>query len=81
MGEVERINTGMRLTSTALARIDAAADRLGRSRAFVVEVLAYLHADSLTPDTMIPAGAVPTDTRAPRRAAGKPKRARPGKAK
>jgi hypothetical protein len=74
MAATERINTGMRLTPTALARIDAAAARLGRSRAFVVEVLAYLHADDLSPDTMIPAGAIPPDSRAP-------KKRRTGKAK
>jgi hypothetical protein len=67
MGEVERVNTGMRLTKAALERIDKAADRLSRSRASIVEILAYLHADSLTADTMIPAGAVPPDTRAPKR--------------
>jgi hypothetical protein len=67
MGNVERINTGMRLTAAALARIDAAAERLGRSRAFVVEVLAYLHANSLTADTMIPAGAIPPESRAPKK--------------
>jgi hypothetical protein len=75
MGDVERINTGMRLTQATLARIDAAAARLGRSRAFVVEVLAYLHANGLAPDTLIPAGAVPADSRAPKqKRPRKPKR-------
>jgi hypothetical protein len=71
MAAGERVNTGMRLTEAALERIDAAAARLKRSRAFVVEVLAYLHADKLGPDTMIPASAMPPDTRAPKR--GRPK--------
>lgn len=75
MGEVERVNTGMRLTAAALDKIDQAADRLGRSRAAVVEILAYLHADGLKADTMIPAGAIPTDARSPRSAsADKPKK-------
>jgi hypothetical protein len=66
MGEVERVNTGMRLTRAALKKIDDAADRLSRSRAAVVEMLANLHADKLSADTMIPAGAVPPDTRSPK---------------
>ncbi len=73
MPDGDRINTGMRLTTAALKRIDAAARRLGRSRAFVVEVLSYLHAADLTPDTMIPAAAMPPDTRA-RRSEPKPPR-------
>lgn len=73
MGDGERLNTGMRLTTTALAKIDRAAERLGRSRAAVVEILAYLHADKLGPDTMIPAAAVPPDTRA---RPGRPKKER-----
>lgn len=67
MGEVERVNTGMRLTKASLKKIDDAAARLDRSRVAVVEMLAYLYADKLTKDTMIPAGAVPPDTRAPKR--------------
>jgi hypothetical protein len=59
----ERKNTGMRLTTTALAKIDAAAERLGRSRAAVVEILATLYADNLDGSTMIPAAAVPGDSR------------------
>jgi hypothetical protein len=70
MADTERINTGMRLTGSTVARIDAAAKRMGRSRAFVVEVLAYLHAASLGPDTMIPAAAMPPDTRS----RGRPKK-------
>lgn len=63
----ERIGTGMRLSQAALSKIDQAADRLGRSRAAIVEFLAYLYADQLTLDTMVPAAAIPTDSRARKR--------------
>ena len=62
MAEMERINTGMRLTRTALDRLDRAAARLGRSRAWVVEVISR-HADDLTTDTLVPASALPPDGR------------------
>jgi len=70
MGEVVRINTGMRLTKVALHKIDSAADRLSRSRAAIVEILAYLYADQLSGDTMVPAAAVPPDSRSPKRRPG-----------
>jgi predicted DNA-binding protein len=62
MADTDRKNTGMRLTRTALGRIDRAAARLGRSRAWVVEVIS-VHADDLTTETLVPAGVLPPDGR------------------
>lgn len=60
----ERMNTGMRLRGESVAKLDAAAARMGnKSRAFVVEVLIGLYADALNAETRIPAGAFPPDTR------------------
>jgi hypothetical protein len=63
-----RINTGMRLLQSSLTKIDAAGERLGRSRAAIVDILVYLHADQLSPETMVPASAIPPDSRARRTA-------------
>jgi hypothetical protein len=60
----ERMNTGMRLREASVAKLDAAAVRMGdKSRAFVVEVLIGLYADRLDANTQIPAGVFPPDTR------------------
>ena len=60
----ERKNTGMRLRPESVAKLDAAAARMGdKSRAFVVEVLIGLYADGLNADTRIPAGVCPAGTR------------------
>lgn len=64
MSKQTREATGLRLTPGALAKLDGAADRLGRSRASIVEILALMYADRLQADTMIPASALPGDSRA-----------------
>lgn len=65
MGDAKRINTGMRLLEGTVAALDAAGERMGgKSRAFVVEVLAALYANKLDADTAVPVGMVPGDSRA-----------------
>ena len=80
-GDAARVNTGMRLLPATVAALDEAAARLGKSRAFVVEVLTALHAASLTPETAIPLGLLPPDSRARRSPKpgppGQPARRRP----
>ncbi len=61
----QRVNIGVRLLPHTVAALDAAGDRMGgKSRAFVIEVLAALYAGGLTPQTAVPVGLVPADTRA-----------------
>lgn len=68
----KRVNIGVRLLPATIAALDAAGDRMGgKSRAFVVEVLAALHAPALGPGTQIPVGMVPGDSRAKRQPAVK----------
>lgn len=62
-----RTATGLRLTNAALAKIDSAGERLGRSRAAIVEILAMMHADKLDEHSMIPASALPADSRLSRK--------------
>ena len=74
-----RVNTGLRLLPATLAALDAAAARMGgRSRAFVVEVLAGLYAPRLDADTSVPVGLMPAGSRAkkrpPKPTAKKPKK-------
>lgn len=65
MAEGKRENTGMRLLPQTIAALDAAGERMGgKSRAFVVEVLAALYAGELDATTQIPVGMVPADARA-----------------
>jgi hypothetical protein len=65
MSEEKRVNIGARLMPQTVAALDAAGVRMGnKSRAFVIEVLAALYADSLDAKTPIPAGMVPADSRA-----------------
>lgn len=75
MSDAVRLNTGMRLLETTVAALDAAGERMGgKSRAFVVEVLAALYADGLDAKTAVPVGMVPGDSRAkkqPRTKGGK----------
>lgn len=75
MADVIRLNTGMRLLETTVAALDAAGERMGgKSRAFVVEVLAALYAGKLDANTSVPVGMVPGDSRAkkqPRAKGGK----------
>ena len=69
-----RVNIGVRLLPGTIAALDAAGDRMGgKSRAFVIEVLAALNASSLGPNTQIPVGMVPADSRAKRQPAAKKK--------
>ena len=75
MGEVKRVNTGMRLLETTVAALDEAGKRMGgKSRAFVVEVLAALYAGQLDERTQVPVGMVPADTRATRTPRGRGKK-------
>ena len=68
----ERVNTGMRLLPATVEALDAAGQRMGgKSRAFVVEVLAALYAGSLTAQTQVPVGMVPSDSRAKKSRRGK----------
>ena len=61
----KRVNIGVRLLPGTVAELDAAGDRMGgKSRAFVIEVLAALYARQLDADTQIPVGMVPADSRA-----------------
>jgi len=65
VSNAKRINTGMRLLETTIAALDSAGDRMGgKSRAFVVEVLAALYAHELDANTVVPVGMVPGDSRA-----------------
>jgi hypothetical protein len=65
MSEAKRVNTGMRLLETTIAALDEAGVRMGgKSRAFVVEVLAVLYADKLDANTVVAVGMVPGDSRA-----------------
>lgn len=60
-----RVNTGMRLLPATIAAIDAAGKRMGgKSRAFVVEVLAALFAAQLDENTTVSVTMVPKDSRA-----------------
>jgi hypothetical protein len=59
----KRVNIGVRLMPHTIAAMDAAAERLGKSRAFVIEVMTALIADSLTRETSVPLGMVPADSR------------------
>jgi hypothetical protein len=74
---MERVQTGLKLLKSSVEALDAAAERMGgKSRAFVVDVLASMYASKLDGDTMIPASMTPAGSRAkkvPR--AGKPKAA------
>lgn len=64
MPDPMRINTGMRLLETTVEALDAAGERMGgKSRAFVVEVLAALYASRLDATTQVPVGMVPGDAR------------------
>lgn len=72
MSEPRRVNTGMRLLEGTITALDAAGERMGgKSRAFVVEVLAALYADKLDAHTPVPVGMVPKDTRAKKQPAAK----------
>jgi hypothetical protein len=63
--EGKRVNIGVRLLPGTVAALDAAGDRMGgKSRAFVIEVLAALHASALGPGTQVPVSMVPADSRA-----------------
>ncbi len=70
----ERKNTGMRLLPETVERIDRASQRLGRSRAAVVDIVVALHADGLTAETLAPLGSIPNGSRARRKNLGKKKR-------
>ena len=65
MADAKRVNTGMRLLEATIAALDAAGERMGgKSRAFVVEVLAALYAGKLDASTAVPVGMLPVDSRA-----------------
>lgn len=68
----KRVNIGVRLLPATVAALDAAGDRMGgKSRAFVIEVLAAIHASALGPGTQVPVSMVPRDSRLKR---AKPKK-------
>ena len=74
MSDGARVNIGVRLLPATVAALDAAAERMGgKSRAFVVEVLVALHAQSLNAGTAVPVGMVPADSRQKKRPMGKRK--------
>ncbi len=66
MAETEkRVNIGVRLLPGTVTALDAAGERMGgKSRAFVIEVLAALFAKELNAKTAVPVGMVPADSRA-----------------
>lgn len=69
----KRVNIGVRLLPATIAALDAAGDRMGgKSRAFVIEVLAAMYAPTLSAETAVPVGMVPADSRAKRQPAAKP---------
>jgi hypothetical protein len=73
--EMERVQTGLKLLKSSVDELDAAAERMGgKSRAFVVDVLAIMYARQLGGDTMVPLSMMPTGTRAKKTSkASKPK--------
>ncbi len=76
----KRVNIGVRLLPATVAALDAAGEAMGgRSRAFVIEVLAALHAGKLGPATAVPVGMMPQGSRAKKGTgrAPKPKPAEP----
>jgi hypothetical protein len=58
-----RNNIGVRLLPATIAALDAAAERTGRSRAAVIEILVAMHAGSLNADTQVPVGVLPVGSR------------------
>lgn len=80
MPEPRRVNTGMRLLEGTIAALDEAGERMGgKSRAFVVEVLAALYADKLDAKTAVPVGMQPSGTRAKKQPKEKPATAKTAK--
>jgi hypothetical protein len=67
MGESQRVNIGVRLLPHTIEAIDAAADRIGKSRAFVIEVLVALYSKSIDEKTEIPITMIPVDGRGGKR--------------
>lgn len=66
-----RVAVLVKLPALTVAQLDRAADRLGWSRATTLAVLVHTQADRLTPDTPIPAGAMPAGARNPGQKRGK----------
>ncbi len=60
-----------KLMPSTIERLDAAASRLGWSRAATIEVLVNTHADSLDPTTPMTAGMLPMGARSPGQKRGK----------
>lgn len=72
MNKTARENAGIRLLPDALAKLDAAAKRLGVSRSAVVEALIRLCADHVKPPSLDPA-IFPADHRGTRGQGRRPK--------
>lgn len=62
---MSRILIATKLMPETVEVLDAAADRIGRSRAATLELLINSAATTLTADTLVPAGAIPIGSRRP----------------